>query len=61
MSFATYKTHNSIAANMARKNGCTPEWSDSMRAYVCGCEDLRHACDQQCSVITIKSAHPKEK
>lgn len=42
----------------ARIGGCTPLYADGMLgwAWHCTCEDNRHGCDQQCSVITEESA-----
>jgi len=56
MSIAFYERRNHEAAQIALAHGCHPKWSDSMDAYCCGCENLEHACDQQCSVITNESA-----
>jgi hypothetical protein len=41
-----------IFAN-AKEAGCSPIWRNGMLgwAWHCGCEDLKHAADQQCSVI----------
>jgi hypothetical protein len=38
--------------------GCRPIWCDGIVgwAWHCGCPDLAHAADQQCSVITPESA-----
>lgn len=43
---------------LAVENGCQPFWWDGIYgwAWHCNCPDLRHACDQQCSMITTKSA-----
>jgi hypothetical protein len=37
--------------------GCKPFWWDGIFgwAWHCGCDDLAHACDSQCSMITEKS------
>ena len=37
--------------------GCNPKWYNGIFgwAWHCGCSDFRHACDQQCSMITIES------
>jgi len=37
--------------------GCKPFWHDGIfgPAWHCGCDDDRHACDQQCSMITEES------
>lgn len=37
--------------------GCKPIWSDGIvgKAWHCGCDNLAHALDQQCSVITLAS------
>ena len=49
---------------IAVANGCSPFWYDGMLGptWHCGCEDNTHACDQQCSAITLGSArkHRKE-
>lgn len=44
--------------DIAAKNGCKPVWWDGILgwAYHCTCEDELHFGDQQCSVITSKSA-----
>lgn len=43
----------------ARANGCAPVWSEHFRAWCCGCDDNLHGCDQQCSMITPRSAARK--
>lgn len=37
--------------------GCNPLWYDGMFgwAWHCGCEDHKHSCDQQCSMLTMNS------
>jgi hypothetical protein len=42
----------------AVENGCKPFWHDGIfgPAWHCGCDDDKHCCDQQCSMITLKSA-----
>lgn len=37
--------------------GCKPQWHDGIFgwAWHCSCEDNRHGCDQQCSMITFRS------
>lgn len=42
----------------ASAHGCRPFWYDGMIGWGwhCGCKNLRHACNQQCSAITVKSA-----
>lgn len=42
----------------AKKNGCSPAWEDGMFGWRwhCTCDDNLHCYDQQCSVITLKSA-----
>lgn len=43
--------------DLSRKAGCKAHWHDGIVgwAWHCGCTDVRHAHDQQCSVITAKS------
>jgi hypothetical protein len=43
---------------LALEAGCSPIWRDGILgwAWHCGCPDLRHAMDQQCSVVTPESA-----
>lgn len=43
---------------LAIEHGCKPFWHDGIigPSWHCGCDDNRHACDQQCSMITEKSA-----
>lgn len=43
-------------AKLAKSYGCSPFWSDLYQAFVCGCADNAHGCDQQCSMITEQSA-----
>jgi hypothetical protein len=45
---------------LAVEVGCRPFWYDGMfgPAWHCGCVDNRHACDQQCSMITFRSLRP---
>lgn len=45
----------------AIKNGCTPFWHDGIFGWSwhCGCANLTHACDQQCSMIDLKSSTKK--
>jgi hypothetical protein len=47
----------------ASKNGCKPFWCDGIIGWGwhCGCVQLTHACDQQCSAITMGSAHRRDK
>ena len=37
--------------------GCNPLWYDGIFgwAWHCGCKDLRHTCDSQCSMLTMNS------
>lgn len=46
----------------ARGIGCRPIWYDGIYgwAFHCGCSDLKHACDQQCSMITEESISREE-
>jgi len=46
----------------AVSNGCTPFWHDGIFgwAWHCGCPDLIHACDQQCSMIDSASSKRAE-
>lgn len=53
---AVFTSHNDTAARVAEAHGCSPFWCEAYKAFCCGCDDLRHACDQQCSVITNESA-----
>ena len=46
-------------AKIARDNGCRPLWWPPYGAYCCGCDDLLHAGDQQCSIISEKSARKR--
>lgn len=48
-------------AEVARKNGCSPFFWKPYKAYCCGCDDDLHCCDQQCSLITLKSAKRRRK
>lgn len=41
---------------VATLNGCSPIWSDEYKTWCCGCEEGTHFSDQQCSIITHKSA-----
>lgn len=47
---------NSVAATLAINNGCSPIYSVYYGLFCCGCNDVLHACDQQCSVIDNESA-----
>lgn len=58
---ATFNAHNFAAATEAKKNGCKPFYWEPYKAFCCGCTDLLHISDQQCSVITDKSANKKRK
>jgi hypothetical protein len=42
---------------LAVQVGCHPFWYDGIfgPAWHCGCDDTRHGCDQQCSMITKNS------
>lgn len=44
---------NDKAFEKAVAAGCRPVWYDGMLGprWHCGCDDLDHACDQQCSVV----------
>lgn len=50
---ATQNAHDKLY-RAAIKAGCKPFWHDGIcgPAWHCGCDDLAHACDQQCSMIT---------
>lgn len=54
---------NDMIYRTAIANGCSPKWHDGIFgwAWHCMCEDLAHACDQQCSMIDSKSAYGKVK
>lgn len=51
----TVEDHKIIAR--AQEVGCIPKWYDGIFGWSwhCGCIDHRHACDQQCSMLTLKS------
>jgi hypothetical protein len=53
---ATRKGHDNLY-RAAIKAGCKPFWHDGIcgPAWHCGCVDLAHICDQQCSMITMDS------
>lgn len=53
---AARKAHHARLDYDARRNGCVPVWSEEYQRWCCGCEDSLHCCDQQCSIITYKSA-----
>ena len=40
-----------LSAVMARRDGCSPEWSGYYGDWVCTCLHGKHACDSQCSVV----------
>ena len=42
--------------------GCKPMWYDGMFGWMwhCGCDDHKHACDQQCSILTMESLERKQ-
>ena len=50
--------HEAEEYKLAKENGCNPVWYDGIIGWDwhCGCEVMRHAHDQQCSVITKESA-----
>jgi hypothetical protein len=50
--------HHDKIFELAVANGCQPIWLDGMFgwAWHCDCKDGLHYCDQQCSMITVKSA-----
>jgi hypothetical protein len=56
----TREKHDQVRQT-AIKNGCSPRWYDGICgwAWHCGCDDLTHACDSQCSMITLESAKNK--
>ena len=43
---------------VAVENGCQPKWHDGIfgEAWHCMCDDNLHCSDQQCSMISEKSA-----
>jgi len=41
---------------LAKDNGCVPIWGEAYGAWCCGCKDGLHFGDQQCSIISMKSA-----
>ncbi len=55
------KATNDQLFEMAVAAGCKPEWFDGIFGWRwhCGCEDMAHFCDSQCSMITVDSLlHP---
>lgn len=53
-------TLNFRVVRTAIKNGCEPQYSKFYGTFVCGCSDLRHACDSQCSAISAESSKRTE-
>lgn len=56
MSIVVIEPHNWAIAAEAKRNGCTPSYSTYYEAFCCGCDDLLHIADQQCSAISAESA-----
>lgn len=50
-------THDDEVFMAACAAGCEPYWYDGIfgPAWHCGCVDLKHALDQQCSMVTLES------
>ncbi len=50
--------NNDQIFRLAKRNGCQPFWFYGVfgPSWHCGCDDVRHVMDQQCSAITEKSA-----
>jgi hypothetical protein len=58
-------TATEFIRSKAVAQGCRPMWTRGIFGlgwYYCTCEDNRHGCDQQCSLITLGSlAREKER
>jgi hypothetical protein len=52
---------NDVIFMRAVELGCNPQWLDGLFGWTwhCGCPDLRHACDSQCSMIMAHSLERK--